>query len=411
MTLFTKDLPTGTLHLNTDCDAIIVQDYLGFGARANPKRSFLFVSKVLGKHWPASPSKMYATHQLLAQKIQHIETPALFIGMAETAVGLGQGVFESWLKLNNANAIPNQGLFVQTTRYKVADTDYLIFDEAHSHAPAQYLHLPKDSGLHALFKNAKTLVLIDDEISTGNTFINLAAVCDNFCDELKSIHLVSLTDFSGDLRNSLPDKFSKPLSNHSLIQGEWNFSSNGKTPELPQLAQLDFDKTQYSPNDGFGRCGISQPITIADTTIRLIMAQIQQSLFQNKTNQTTINILILGTGEFMHVAFLLGLQLENALAIEGFDHNTIQIKIQSTSRSPILIWGDIGHKRTFFDNYGENIANYLYNVADAQYDHIYICHETPLTTPLQNLAIELNATLLFFKHGPNSPAIIHKEYE
>ncbi len=102
MTLFTKDLPTGTLHLNTDCDAIIVQDYLGFGARANPKRSFLFVSKVLGKHWPASPSKMYATHQLLAQKIQHIETPALFIGMAETAVGLGQGVLRvKYLLLNS----------------------------------------------------------------------------------------------------------------------------------------------------------------------------------------------------------------------------------------------------------------------------------------------------------------------
>lgn len=409
MVLFIKDLPTGTLHLNTPNDAMHVQDYLGFGARANPKRSFLFVSKVLGKHWPAEPSKMHATHQTLAQKLKDIETPAVFIGMAETAVGLGHGVFEAWLSLVQNHTSDIKGLYIQTTRYKVAATDYLIFDEAHSHAPAQYLHLPKEATLHALFKNAKTLVLIDDEISTGNTFINLATACDTFCSELKSIHLVSLTDFSGNLRNNLPDKFSKPLFNHSLIQGNWQFRPNGKIPEQSQVAQLDFEHTQASPNDAFGRCGIMHPITIANATIERLVAEIQNSLLQIAAQKPAIQVLVLGTGEFMHIAFLLGLQLENALFARNIDPNTIQIKIQSTTRSPILLWGDICHKRTFIDNYGENIANYLYNVADAQYDHIYICHETPLTPPLQNLANALNATLLFFKHDPNTPPIVYKK--
>ena len=39
----------------------------------------------------------------------------LFIAMAETAVGLGQGVFEAWLRANPGR----EALFLHTTRYRV----------------------------------------------------------------------------------------------------------------------------------------------------------------------------------------------------------------------------------------------------------------------------------------------------
>ena len=50
--------------------------------------------------------------------------------------------------------------------------------------------------------------------------------------------------------------------------------------------------------------------------------------------------------------------------------------VQSTTRSPILTWGAVGHALSFPDNYGEGVANFLYNVAPGQYDHVLICHET-----------------------------------
>lgn len=47
-------------------------DLLGFAERINPKRAFLFVSKVLGRHIPVSPKVMRHAFTDLAQLIQVI---------------------------------------------------------------------------------------------------------------------------------------------------------------------------------------------------------------------------------------------------------------------------------------------------------------------------------------------------
>ena len=52
-------LPYGTLHLDIDHADLPPDDLFALGARDNPRRAFLFVSKVLGKHIPvpcASPA-------------------------------------------------------------------------------------------------------------------------------------------------------------------------------------------------------------------------------------------------------------------------------------------------------------------------------------------------------------------
>ena len=50
MNIVKKQMPTGELTLKVD-DARFPLDWLvGFAARANAKRGFLFLSKVLGKH-------------------------------------------------------------------------------------------------------------------------------------------------------------------------------------------------------------------------------------------------------------------------------------------------------------------------------------------------------------------------
>ena len=76
-------------HPNWDLDSL-----LGFAERINPKRAFLFVSKVLGKHIPVQPSVMRKTYQDLSQLItEDLPQPLTVVGMAETAVCLGAGVY------------------------------------------------------------------------------------------------------------------------------------------------------------------------------------------------------------------------------------------------------------------------------------------------------------------------------
>ena len=54
-----------------------LESLLEFATRANPKRGFLFVSRVLGKHIPCKPSSMRRIYDLLAEEIQNLPTPEL----------------------------------------------------------------------------------------------------------------------------------------------------------------------------------------------------------------------------------------------------------------------------------------------------------------------------------------------
>ncbi|MDB5868119.1 MAG: hypothetical protein JWP96_451, partial [Polaromonas sp.] len=90
-------LPTGLLELKVDAGPFCLDDMIGFAARANARRGFLFLSKVLGKHWPVTPCLMHDIHtELAAQVAPDLPGPVVFIAMAETAIGLGQGVFEAY---------------------------------------------------------------------------------------------------------------------------------------------------------------------------------------------------------------------------------------------------------------------------------------------------------------------------
>ena len=75
----------------------------------------------------------------------------------------------------------------------------------------------------------------------------------------------------------------------------------------------------------------------------------------------------------------------------------VAVSVQSSTRSPILVWGAVAHALTFEDNYGEGIANYLYNVAPGQYDQVLACHETAPGPALYQLAGQLKARLFHFQ--------------
>jgi hypothetical protein len=173
--------------------------------RHNPKRSFLLVSTVLGKHLPvnaarcrlsglalgllvARDSRAAAARDVLLGEddaavlamLEAIEAspagtsdpeievegllgepePYVVIGFAETATALGEQV---------ASALDADWWQTTTRQASIADRG-LRFDESHSHAPDQWVARPAGGWPDG------TLVLVDDELTTGSTACNLIEV-------------------------------------------------------------------------------------------------------------------------------------------------------------------------------------------------------------------------------------------
>jgi hypothetical protein len=221
-------------------------------------------------------------------------------------------------------------------------------------------------------------VLVDDEASTGNTFRNLAAACRALNPALAHVHVVTLANFMGpDAAAALAADIGLPVTLGAALQGSYAFAAGAPAPEAAP-AQIVGAAGAVAVGGAFGRTGLARPLSVPAQTADLLAASVRPGEA----------VLVLGTGEFMHAPFLLAC----ALAERGID-----VVVQSTTRSPILEWGAIGSRLAFADNYGEGIANYLYNVRPGQYAHVFICHETPVTAALQALAAQVRGRLIHFR--------------
>src|SRR3546814_919943 len=134
------ELSKGTLELVIE-HAAELDAFCDFAARANPKRGFLIVSKVLGRHLPASPNAMRGAMDELGQKLPaDLPGPIVFLGMAETATALGQGVFAAYLDAQERQDV----VYLQSSRQIVDGAELIAsFEEGHSHATT---HLIQDIG-------------------------------------------------------------------------------------------------------------------------------------------------------------------------------------------------------------------------------------------------------------------------
>jgi len=372
-------LPTGELSLVLSESDFEINELTEYAARQNPKRGFMFVNKLLAKYWPSQPQMMVQMYQYLAHSLSpHIQGASVFIGMAEAAAGLGQGVYEAYLN----NPAHSEHLFIHTTRYFLNSFHALDFQEQHSHASQFYLYVPVRANLKNIFLSAETLVLIDDEITTGTTFFNLISRYKEVNPQLQRIVIVSILNFVSPHRQ---------IEIQQLVGIEIIFIS-ALTAQLDFKPQKDYQYTQV-PNVNTstdckhgklslnaGRLGISGKLKWDKTVL--------QTLIQ-KWNRHD-RVLILGTGEFVHLAFLIA----DYLTQKGWD-----VKVQSTARSPLLKGQVIQEKLELIDNYADNIPNYLYNVREGQYEQVVICHETPLCQPLSQFAQRLNADLLYYVDG------------
>ena len=364
-TLWSRTLSCGTLSVTPTGGISAIDDLFEIAERRNPKRAFLFVSKVLGRHIPVAPEKMRAVYRQLAEQFPPLsDGPVLFIGMAETAVGLGAGVFDE------VRQRVREPVYLTSTRHPQQADLLCEFKENHSHATDHLIYLPDDAQLRQRVLNARTLVMIDDEATTGNTFINLLEALrnDGGLTQIEQVIAVTLTDWSGD---ALSARCPVPVRSVSLVQGDWHWQQDpdAALPPMPAMVLNDAATVPITGKQRWGRLGMAAP---AGDLGRAIQAQPGEK------------ILVLGSSEFVWEPFLLA----ERLAAQG-----AEVKYSSTTRSPIATGFAIESAIAFGDNYGLGIANFVYNVAHQQFDRILLCIETPvdsvdplLTTALAKVA-------------------------
>lgn len=130
----------------------------------NKKRNYLVVNPLQGKHVPVSPKKAFQMMDALAEQVR-LACPSerlLLVGFAETATAIGARLA---VKLNTG--------YLQTTREQIPGVEYLYFTESHSHATEQ--KLVKDD-LDKELDRFERVVFVEDEVTTGNTILNIVKI-------------------------------------------------------------------------------------------------------------------------------------------------------------------------------------------------------------------------------------------
>lgn len=359
------ELARGVLHVEIDRSDFSPSSLFGFAERRNPKRAFLFVSRVLGRHIPTRPYAMRAACEVLAAKIPaDLPGPVLVMGMAETAVGLGAGVHRALSETRS------DSLYLISSRHPVGNDVFTRFEEEHSHASSHLIHIPAKERDRQLMRDARSVVLVDDEASTGKTFINLMdSLAKAGLNQIERIVTVTLTDWS---RGAVREALGKKVSAVSLLEGSYRFIQNPEAllPDMPPVGRIAHGHWPLDPANDWGRLGVREH---------------KDTLAPDMTVASGERVLVVGTGEFVWRPFLLAERLERA----GAD-----VHFSSTTRSPISLGHSIHHSLSFADNYGVGIPNFLYNVAPGQFDRVLICSETPAEAVDQSLIETLGAEVI-----------------
>jgi len=297
------------------------------GLRRNPRRAQLLVSTVLGKHWPADPRTVHAHGLELGRAVRIVLAgePALVLGFAETATGLGHCVAEAL----GAD-------YLHSTRRAVATaTPATGFAEEHSHATEHRL-LPDDPELLA---RGTVLVLVDDELSTGRTAMNtiaalhaqhartryvIAALVDlrpaadrealhRFAGELGArVDVVALAP--GELR--APAGFAARAARVSATEPDLD----GPPGELRVRRDLWPDTVRESGRHGFTAADVAAARLAAKT----VAAELAAELAAHGAD----DVLVLGTEELMYAPLLIALELAQLRT---------GVRLSSTTRSPVLV--------------------------------------------------------------------------
>lgn len=376
-----------------------LEDLVLIGKRANnSKRNFLFISKLLGKHLAVHPDVCKAAGYLLSSlaygnsnqqkyvdfiKCQNfdikpyfvpieVEEKPLFIGFAETATGLG---------MSAASAIKNS-TFYTTTRETADMVNLLTFEEEHSHATTHKMYTSEPID----FSQFDEIVLVDDEITTGNSMLNLIRELYHKYG-VKKYKILTILDWRGaehfDNFNAIRKQYGLDISVYSLLGGDLytcdgNVYTGDKETEILNFANIrqwelpKFPRMFCNSNDkivGFlkdtGRFGLQhERFEFIEKNAQAIAEKINLRLGDNK------KILVVGHGENIYIPSRIAAYLKG------------DVQFKTTTRSPIYVDEYIIKSRHFFIDNG--VKYYFYNIEEAEnnYDYVVFVNEFDLTVRL-----------------------------
>jgi adenine/guanine phosphoribosyltransferase-like PRPP-binding protein len=365
----------------------------------NPNRDFLFISKLLGKHLPVKPETVKATGYLLASlkypfnpmlsihtifddaapnyKLQAFptDTPPLVIGFCETATALGLAV---------ASAIDGS-VYIHTTREPVKKVlPLLTFEEEHSHATTHTLY----SDFVEIDK-FKEVILVDDEISTGHSLLNIITnlransnireysiltIMDNRSKEdiqryyhyaaTYGIHIHVYSLYADD---EILSHTQKP----TVILHNQDSTPITATNPIPPLALNLFPR--YKNGELYlkhtGRFGMHyQDIKQLEKLAQSAANKIRPHLaYEHK-------ILVLGHGETMYIPSRIAAYLQS---------ESLDVDFRTTTRSPIYCDGVIIKDEVIYTDPHTQATYHLYNQEDTlHYDLVLLLTEFPLNLAL-----------------------------
>ena len=344
-----KDIQAGRLTITMKENGHRLDELIAFASRLNPRRGYLFVSRVLGKHIPVRPSKMNSVHAELAQLIDLLGDTAYVVGMADTAVGLGAGVARHLGRLHDYS------LFQHTTRFLVSDP-WLRIQEAHSHADTMHMARLEDDVSLAV-QTTKDLVLVDDEISTGRTLAQLAhaLVAQPELYSIRRLHIVSLVSWLDDearaqLLALLPQRIEVNFVH--LMAGTFTFiAAPDYQATLPDNVDVNFcdvltAKSHQEPD----------PLPLERNGLYGMVFGKSEELLPAEILSRPLNInkphVVYGMGEFLDIPFQTALALE----IAGMD-----ILFQSSTRSPIALGDEVVNRLEHPAPGDSSKTHFLYN--------------------------------------------------
>ena len=338
----------------------------------------MFVSKILGKHSPINARELTRQTRSLANiyfgkgqdnVLIHCERKTLVIGFAETAVAMAQSFFDTLL---------GDVSFVHSTRETPEGAEPLFsFREVHSHAPFHNFFLNDTD----LIKNAEEIILVDDELTSGNTALGVIEKINTLYPG-KTFGIASFLDWRSP---SELDNFKRledagiSIKCRALLKGNINLDKVMPPPSchMPEYKvnkksqskawkshHIEFEKTHAAANPFLkhtGRFGLSR-------TDRLdLERKLYESAETIKKWLPEGKSLFLGTGEFLYIPLKLA------------EYCGSDISFQSITRTPNLPLReknyDISSLDVFPSPFDPSRNDYLYNLDADSFDNIVLLFE------------------------------------
>ncbi|SCN01443.1 Uncharacterized protein BCF24048_04932 [Bacillus cereus] len=338
----------------------------------------------------------------IPEEVFHYQYPlqeeVLFIGFAETATALGHSMFQCF---QNAK-------YVHTTRESIPNLESVItFEEEHSHATSHRCYVDE-----SFFQNSNPIVLVDDEMTTGKTALNIIRSIQNKFPREEYI-IASLLDWRSNTNRrqfkQLEEELQIKIHVISLLEGSIHTTGQplniSKTDIQIEETKLNFKKhTLTCPTLSYtsnyikytGRFGIS---AYEQKHIHSFAQEAGRTLNRERIGKRT---LCLGTGEFMYIPMKIAAEMgENIL-------------YQSTTRSPIHpVSNDVNYAIHNHFSYpspeDSTITNYFYNISPHDYDEVFVFIERDLGEEALSPLLQQLQTVIPFIHIVSFSNSIEKE--